>query len=141
MADENRAAERRAGQETKRASDTVKVIMSTYEGRWWMAELLARSNMYVGAYRFDGDSLGMAWRDGQADMGRFVLGQVDEYAPNEYQRLIREMRARNERAAEAARKALEPEQEPEAFAMMDELADRQMAEFQAIAAKGKKTEE
>ena len=145
MADENRDAARRVGQETKRSSDAVKTIMSTYEGRWWMAEFLERSNMYSTLYRFDGDAIGMAWRDGQADMGRYLLGQIDEFAPNEYQRLIRERRARIERAAEAAQKARDAEKETfDAHSPLEDAADRQMAEYQATAlkhAKGQKTEE
>ena len=148
MGDDNRDEKRRAGQETKRSSDTVKVIMSTYEGRWWMCELLAHCNMYGDAYRDDGDIYAALKRDGRANVGRFLLGQIDEYASNDYQRLIREMRARNERLAEAQKKAIEPEVEPEAHAMMDDLADRQVAYFRAEearraaeAAKGTKTEQ
>lgn|SRR5574340_710406 len=122
----------RAGREAKRASDTVKAVMSTYEGRWWMADLLERSNMFSDIYRFDGDPLGMAWRDGQANMGRYLLGQIDEYASGEYQRLIRERRTRLERTAEALQKARDSEQPfQEARATIDDRADDQLAAYEA----------
>jgi hypothetical protein len=133
--DEDRGKKRRAGQENASAEQTIKSVMSTYEGRWWMAAVLERSNMYATLYHFDADTHGMAWRDGQADMGRYLLGQIDAYAANDYQRLIRERNARNEHAAEAAQKAREPEQEPEAQSPLEEAADRQMAEFQAAEAR------
>lgn len=138
MAEDNRDEKRRAGQDTKRASDTVKGIMGTYEGRWWMCETLAHCNMYADTYRDDGDIYGALKRDGRANVGRYLLGQIDEYAPNEYQRLIREMRARNVTRTEAAEKAERSktaEDDAPFEATMDGLADRQAAIFQAAEAK------
>lgn len=133
--DEERGKKRRAGDEKAADEATVKLIMSSYEGRRWMCRVLEFAAMYQPMYRMDGDVYGAMKRDGKADVGRFLLGQIDVYASNDYARLIREMKARNDRAAEAAQKAIEPEQEPEAFSPLEDMADRQMAEFQAQAAK------
>lgn len=141
MADDKRA-KRDAGQQTAADEQTIKAIMASYEGRRWMCSVLERSNMYSPMYRFDGDTVGMAWRDGAADMGRFLLGQIDQYAPNDYQRLIREMRARNERAAEAEQQRLKADEaEPEIVAIAEDWADRQMAEYEAARRDGARQEE
>lgn len=140
MADDKRA-KRDAGQQTAADEQTIKAIMSSYEGRRWMCRVLERSNMYSPMYRFDGDTTGMAWRDGAADMGRFLLGQIDQYAPNDYQRLIREMRARNERAAEAEQQRLKADEvEPEIVAIAEDLADQQAAFYEALRLKEPKQE-
>lgn len=89
-----------AGRATKRAEDTIGVIMATIEGRWWMADLLERCNTYASLYRNDGDALGMAFRDGLADTGRYLLAQIEEHAPDLYARMMRERRTRIEKARE-----------------------------------------
>ena len=141
MADENRDEKARQGREIKAAEITVTAIMASYEGRRWMADLLERSNMYADVYRFDGDSLGMAFRDGQANTGRYLLGQIDEFAPNEYQRLIRERRERIKRMMEAAEKARKAEtDQPEPRAVLDDWADQQAAFYDAAKLKEPKAE-
>lgn len=117
---EQRAA---AGRAAKRAEETIGVVMQTIEGRWWMADLLERCNTFTSLYRNDGDALGMAFRDGRADIGRFLLAQIEEHAPDLYARMMRERRTRIEKAREKAE-----EQRKAAAAAADAPIDETPAE-------------
>lgn len=136
MADEKRDEKRRAGQAFAAAETTIQAIMSTYEGRWWMCEFLTHCNMYGDAYLDDGDIYAALKRDGRANAGRYVQGQIDVFAANDYQRLIREMRARNTRAVEKAANVAEETRkeetgEVEFYSPLEEMADDQKAWFEA----------
>jgi hypothetical protein len=56
-------------------------------------------------YLDDGDALGMAKRDGRADIGRYLETQLQEYVPDQFVRMIRERRTRMERDAEKQKAA------------------------------------
>ena len=122
---------RQIGQKERWSADTIQTIMATAEGRWWMSELLERCNMFSGTYRHDGDALGMAWRDGTSEIGRFMFAQLDEHTPDLFMKMIRERRNRIERAretAEEARKAAERGEEPLADPF-DDILDQQRADY------------
>jgi hypothetical protein len=91
---------REVGQAEKREETTIGVIMATYEGRWWMSDLLERCSLFTALYRGDNDAMGMAWRDGRADIGRFLLAQIDGHTPELYARMMRERRTRLEKQQE-----------------------------------------
>jgi hypothetical protein len=132
VSQEDNDRKRAAGQEAKWTADTLGAIMSTAEGRWWMAEFLDHCNLFGSTYRHDGDALGAAWRDGKADAGRYVFTQIDEHVPDLYQRMMRERRARLERArakAEEARKKAEAEIVPANVDPLDRLLDEQAARY------------
>ena len=134
MTEPDDTQKRQAGREAKMTGDTLALVMGSYEGRFWMAELLARCNTFSPCYRQDGDALGMAWRDGMADIGRFLLAQLDEHAADSYQRMIRERRARIERVREKAeedRKAQDAALEAgkNALSPLDAMADEQARKY------------
>lgn len=138
---DDRTAARRAGERENWDSTVVNGIMDTPQGRYWMERLLDRCGAGHAVYGHDGDALGMAWRDGRGDIGRFLTGQLETFCPDLYLRMIRERRARVERArAKAEREETRREGGPEQHSgvtSIEELADAQRHEAEAQAAKTK----
>jgi hypothetical protein len=124
------AAPEQAGGENKVAEwdrDVVNNLMGTPQGRFWMERLLDFCGAGRPTYADDGDALGMAKRDGRADIGRFLQGQLEEFCPDLFLRMVRERRGRAARAAAELRK-LQGAGEPDvdlARTPIDELADEQ----------------
>jgi len=89
-----------AGRAQKWDEEVVKALMSTAPGRMWVEKLLEECNMYSDAYREDGDVYAAMKRDGRASIGRYIVDQIDKYAPNNYNQMMRERRTRLARASE-----------------------------------------
>jgi hypothetical protein len=69
---------------------SIQGLMKTYEGRWFVDNLMNSSNLLQNRYLFDGDALGMAWRDGRASVSVDFLRWVEENTPDEWVKLLRE---------------------------------------------------
>ena len=94
---------------------SIKALMATYEGRWFLADLMETSNLLQQRYLHDKDALGMAWRDGRASVAINVLELIEEHDASNYARLMRERRNRMKAARaedEKRAKAAEPEPSP-----------------------------
>ena len=137
---DERTAARRAGEPENWDQKVVAELMATPQGRYWMERLLDLCGARHPLYNHDGDALGMAWRDGRADIGRYLETQLEQYCPDLYLRMIRERRARIER--ERAKQAREDARRSgggdihNGVTPVEELADLQAsAEAQAAAGK------
>lgn len=80
-------------------------LMNTPQGRYWMERLLDICCVGQEMYHWDGDALGMAKRDGMAQVGRYLETQLQEYVPDQFVRMIRERRTRLEREKEKQKAA------------------------------------
>lgn len=108
--------------------------MSTPHGRRLMERFLDHCGAGQRLYTFDGDQLGLAWRDGLADAGRFFEALLTHHCPDLWLRMIRERRGRIEREQKRiAEKEARREPRPELVTMtaVEQLADDQRAEAEA----------
>lgn len=139
QADEERTAARRAGEPENWDAKVLNDLMATPQGRFWMERLLDRCGAGHAVYGHDGDALGMAWRDGRGDIGRYLMSQLESYCPDLYLRMLRDRRTRVERAREKAeREEARRSGESEAHSgvtAIEELADTQRREAEAEAAR------
>jgi hypothetical protein len=85
--------------------EVLTALMNTPQGRFWVERLLDLCGVGRPLYLDDGDALGMAKRDGRADIGRYLETQLQEYVPDQFVRMIRERRTRMERDAEKQKAA------------------------------------
>lgn len=135
MADDDRTAARRAGEPENWDQKVVTDLMDTPQGRFWMERLLDLCGAHHPVYAHDGDALGMAFRDGKADIGRYLETQLEEHCPDLMLRMIRERRARFARQQEKlAREQARRDAETTAHSgvtSVEELADQQRAEAEA----------
>ena len=95
---EDRTAARRAGDPETWDEQVLQGLMQTPQGRFWMERLLDITGLGAPLYYSDGDALGMAWRDGKAEVGRYLETQLHTYCPDLYLRMVRERRSRADRA-------------------------------------------
>ena len=150
MPDDPKLAEdekRDAGREQSAEAKTINTIMATYEGRWFMWNLLGFCQpMHARMQGADDSALVMAWRDGKAAAGLHLMAQIDAHAPEMYVRMLKDHQTRLERATERE-KAKTAEPDAEAGVPRFETALERMAETQAkvaaereqaAAAKGRK---
>ena len=72
--EEQRATD--AGRAVKREELALGALMATYEGRWWMADLLDFCQPVGMRYRFDNDVNGAMVRDGMANVGEIGRAHV-----------------------------------------------------------------
>lgn len=86
-----------AGRFEKACETSIQSLMQSYEGRWFLSHLLDSSNLLQQRYLLDGDVHAAIWRDGRASMAATLLQFIEEHAPDQYGRLIRERRKRLER--------------------------------------------
>lgn len=139
---DERTAARRAGEPENWDAKVVSELMATPQGRFWMERLLDLCGSRHPLYAHDGDALGMAWRDGRADIGRFLETQLEQFCADLYLRMVRERRARVERALERERREEErragPQDGHSGVTAIDELADEQLRAAAAAAAVPKK---
>lgn len=130
--DDDRTAARRAGDTETWDAKALTDLMSTPQGRYWMERLLDLTGARSALYGNDGDALGMAWRDGKAEIGRFVETQLETYCPDLYLRMIRERRARIERQIEKEQREMArrsgPPAGPSGYTVVDDVMARQEAE-------------
>jgi hypothetical protein len=107
----------------------IVALMSLPHGRRLVERFLDHCQLNARLYHFDADGLGMAWRDGLADAGRFWEALLLHHCPDLYLRMVKERRARIDRAREqVARK--EDRRDPATAAPLtvtgiEELADEQ----------------
>ena len=126
--DDDRDRKAQDGREAKWTKNTLEAILNGAEGRWWLAGLLDYCGAFSQRYGLDGDALGMAWRDGRANVGLHLLAQIETHAPDRYAQMMRERRERIERAAKKAeedRRKAEFSKLPDGETLIDRLADRQ----------------
>jgi hypothetical protein len=134
MADEapidDRAAERRPEPESWDGR-AVTDWMSTPHGRRLMERFLDHCGAGQRLYRFDADGLGMAWRDGMADAGRFWESLLMHHCPDLFLRMIKERRSRLEKQQnDVARK--EARRDPTAAPPLVRTSIEDQADEQAV---------
>lgn len=141
---DDRTAARRAGDTETWDAEALTSLMSTPQGRYWMERLLDVAGAHFKTYNNDGDALGMAWRDGKAEVGRYIEAQLESYCPDLYLRMVRDRRVRyQQQAKRLEREQLRrdgPSSEFGGITDIEALADKQRAEELAAieAAKKKK---
>lgn len=147
---DDRASARREGEPETWDGKAVTQWMSTPHGRRLMERFLDHCGAGQRLYRFDGDQLGLAWRDGLADAGRFWEALLTHHCPDLYLRMIRERASRiaraQEKVAEKEARREAPKTEPLTVTTIEDLADAQRVELEEAArreadeaAKAKKT--
>ena len=129
---ENRAA----GREIAAEDVTIQAIMSTYEGRWTMWNLLTFCAPMHSRYKFDGDVYGAMVRDGHASVGAHLMGLIDRAAPEMYLRMLRDHQTRLEKQREREKtKTTEPGEEFTGETALERMAEKQRAESAAAEAR------
>lgn len=135
---DDRTAARRAGDPDTWDEQVLTGIMQTPQGRFWMERLLDLTGARMALYGNDGDALGMAWRDGKAEIGRWLETQLETYCPDLYLRMIRERRTRMERQASKITREQTRRDGPQHSVSGYTAIDDMMAQQEAEAAKQQK---
>ncbi len=63
-------------------------IMGMPEGRMWMWDLLVRCGIYQSS--FSAEALGMAFREGQRNIGLHLMAEINRLSPELYARMVGE---------------------------------------------------
>ena len=83
---------KRAGEEAKRRDkergSVVSGLMGIPEGRRWLWEFMGRCGIYETP--FNENEMIMAYKAGKADVGRMLLADIVQFAPDEYVVMIKE---------------------------------------------------
>lgn len=138
--EDERTAARRAGDPEVWDEVALTNMMANPQGRNWMATLLDLTGARHGLYGNDGDALGMAWRDGKAEIGRWLETQLLHYCPDRYMQMVRERRQRADRAmrAQEREQARRDEPNPQRGMTLEEMmADQQKAASEQVKEKKK----
>jgi hypothetical protein len=87
-------AKRKQGEIDEQYRSDLSFVMSSDQGRRFVDRLLASFGMDEPTYKFDGDAIGMALREGRRTCGVEVERELRLFADREYQILIRERLSR-----------------------------------------------
>lgn len=131
--EDERIAARQAGDPETWDRYAINILMTEPQGRRWMERLLDLCGAHHALYGNDGDALGMAWRDGKAEIGRYLETQLQEHAPDRFMQMIRERRNRfdkQKRQADRDRQRREGEEFIYGSSPIEDMADRQKAAAQ-----------
>jgi|WetSurMetagenome_2_1015567.scaffolds.fasta_scaffold00850_4 hypothetical protein len=83
------AAKRRsAGRKRKAEESVVYTIMSTQSGREWIHGLLSSCHCF--STSFTGDSLSMAFKEGERNIGLMLTAQIMKASPDEFVTMLKE---------------------------------------------------
>lgn len=136
--EDERVAARREGQHEEWDKKVLEEIMASAHGRYWMERLLDRCGTNQELYLNDGDVYAALKRDGRADIGRYLEGQLQDHTPDLFLRMIRERRARIQRVVDKnereERRRIGPGEvdvEETVAVGVEELADQQRRESEA----------
>lgn len=89
----NRARKKASRTRTDRL-EFVKAAMTMPQGRAWFYDLLIRCHVFNTP--FDDDPCRHAFRAGEANIGLQVLSDIQESAPDDYTKMIKENKSRKE---------------------------------------------
>lgn len=67
-------------------------LMSDAEGRMWMWDLLTRCGIYQSS--FSPEALGMAFQEGQRNIGLHLTAEINRLSPEMYARMVAENQTR-----------------------------------------------
>ena len=88
----NRRHVNRARDEAKRAEKeraaVIVGLMDLPEGRNWLWDLMARCGIYETP--FNENEMTMAYKAGKSDVGRMLLADIVQFAPDQYVLMIKE---------------------------------------------------
>lgn len=73
----------------------VEAAMTMEQGRAWFYDFLIRCHVFNTP--FDDDPCRHAFRAGEANIGLMVLSDIQESAPDNYTKMIKECKSRNEK--------------------------------------------
>lgn len=79
---------RKAGRKRKAEEQVVYTIMSTQSGREWMHSLLSSCHCFSSS--FTGESLSMAFKEGERNIGLILTAQIMKAAPGEFIQMLKE---------------------------------------------------
>jgi hypothetical protein len=88
-----REAEKRQKTWDQQQREHIAEVMSTTIGRRWMCDLLEHCHVFATSFRLNG--LGMAFNEGQREVGLRLILAINEACPDQYVTMMRE---RNERS-------------------------------------------
>jgi hypothetical protein len=139
--EDERTAARRAGDTETWDAQAITNLMATPQGRYFMERLLDLTGARHGLYGNDGDALGMAWRDGKAEIGRYLETLLLEHCADRYMQMIRERRQRFDKAmrSQTREQARRDEPNPQRGMTYEEMmADMQKVEAEQAKEKKKR---
>jgi hypothetical protein len=83
------AAKRRsAGKKRKANESVVYTIMSTQAGREWMHSVLSSCHCFSSS--FTGETLSMAFKEGERNIGLMLTAQIMKASPDEFVMMLKE---------------------------------------------------
>jgi hypothetical protein len=79
---------RSAGKKRKARESVVYTIMSTQQGREWFHDLLSSCHCF--STSFTGESLSMAFKEGERNIGLILTAQIMKASPDEFVTMLKE---------------------------------------------------